>query len=59
MKERLEKLKTFLKECVRVLKITKKPSNFEFKTIVKISGLGMIIIGMIGFLIRLFKELLL
>ena len=59
MKEKLRQLSTFVKECARVLKITKKPSNFEFKTIVKVSGLGMIIIGMIGFLLQLVKELLL
>jgi len=54
-----EKFKDFLRECRRVLKITKKPDSFEFKTIVKISGLGIIIIGLIGFVIHFFKELLL
>ncbi len=53
------KTKVFIIECRRVLKITKKPDQFEFKTIVKVSGLGMLIIGMIGFLITLVKELLL
>jgi len=52
------KAKRFLKECIRVLKITKKPSNMEFKTIVKVSGLGMIIIGMIGFVLQLIKQVL-
>ncbi|MBW3004596.1 protein translocase SEC61 complex subunit gamma, partial [Candidatus Woesearchaeota archaeon] len=46
------KLKDFLRECKRVLKITKKPNSFEFKTIVKISGLGIIIIGLVGFAIH-------
>ena len=52
------KFKDFLKECLRVLKVTKKPSTDEFKTIVKVSGLGMIIIGMIGFVIQLIKQYL-
>jgi len=53
------KLKRFGKECRRVLKVTKKPDKQEFITIVKVSALGMAIIGVIGFLISLIKELLL
>jgi len=52
------KFKEFTKECRRVLKVTKKPTNEEFKTIVKASGLGMAIIGAIGFLVQLTKELI-
>lgn len=51
------KTKTFLIECKRVLKITKKPTNDEFKTIVKISGLGILLIGIIGFAINLIATL--
>ncbi len=51
------KLKRFYIECMRVLKVTKKPNSLEFKTIVKVSGLGIIIIGTIGFLISLIKQL--
>jgi len=54
-----QKLKDFVRECRRVLKITKKPDAVEFKTIVKISGLGIIVIGLIGFAIHFVKELLL
>tara|TARA_Y100000310_G_scaffold275909_1_gene292686 strand:- start:1985 stop:2188 length:204 start_codon:yes stop_codon:yes gene_type:complete len=53
----LFKLKRFMIECKRVLKVTKKPSNTEFKTIVKVSGLGMIVIGLIGFIIQTIKQL--
>ena len=52
------KLKRFVKECKRVLRVTKKPSRVEFKTIVKVSGIGMIIIGLIGFIIQIIKQLL-
>ncbi len=52
-------LKDFYRECVRVLKVTKKPDRQEFTTVVKISGLGILAIGLIGFLIHLAKELLL
>ena len=47
---------TFLKECGRVLRVTKKPSKQEFQTIVKVSALGMAIIGLIGFLIIVLKQ---
>ena len=51
------KFKSFIFECVRVLKVTRKPDKEELKTIVKISGLGMLLIGLIGFLITLVKQL--
>lgn len=51
------KFKTFVKECARVLRITKKPTKEEFKTISKVSGLGILIIGLIGFLVHLIKIL--
>ncbi|HSU72388.1 MAG TPA: protein translocase SEC61 complex subunit gamma [Candidatus Binatia bacterium] len=48
--------KEFVKECRRVLAITKKPNRQEFKTIVKISGVGILLIGLIGFLIHFARE---
>ena len=51
------KVKEFFVECKRVLRITKKPDRMEFKTIVKISGIGIAIIGFIGFLVHFLKEL--
>ena len=51
----INKLRRFIIECVRVLKVTRKPTKEEFKTIVKVTGLGMIIIGLIGFIIQLIK----
>ena len=47
------KLKAFFNECVRVLKVTKKPTKDEFKAIVKVSGLGILAIGLIGFIIQM------
>ncbi len=51
-----KKVRIFIKECGRVLKVTKKPNKAEFKTIVKVSALGMAIIGLIGFLVLLTKQ---
>ena len=52
------KLKQFTKECVRVLKITKKPTKTEFRTVVKVTAIGIAIIGMIGFVLTIGKQLL-
>ncbi|MDP3728887.1 MAG: protein translocase SEC61 complex subunit gamma [bacterium] len=52
------KLKSFLKECKRVLQITKKPSKTEYKTLVKVTGIGILIIGALGFTITIVGTLL-
>ena len=51
------KAKSFIGECLRVLKVTKKPDAIEFKTVVKVSGLGILIIGLIGFVVQMAKLL--
>ena len=56
-KSSIFKFKSFVVECKRVFRVTKKPSNLEFKTIVKASGLGIIVIGLIGFMIHMIKQL--
>jgi len=55
---KMDRLKAFILECKRVLRVTKKPDKQEFTTIVKISSIGMAIIGVIGFLVHFAKELL-
>ncbi|MBW3015279.1 protein translocase SEC61 complex subunit gamma [Candidatus Woesearchaeota archaeon] len=52
------RIKHFLVECKRVLKVTRKPTNEEFKVIVKVSGLGMLIIGAVGFLVSIIGALI-
>ncbi len=52
------KIKGFINECMRVLRVTKKPDKTEFLTIVRASGLGILIIGLAGFLIQMVKVLL-
>jgi len=53
------KLKTFVLESRRVLAVTRKPSRLEFTTIVKVTGIGIILIGLVGFFLQLAKNLLL
>jgi len=52
------RFKVFMKECVRVFKITKKPTKEEYKTISKVAGLGILVIGLLGFIVHLLKTLL-
>ncbi|MBS3108861.1 protein translocase SEC61 complex subunit gamma [Candidatus Woesearchaeota archaeon] len=52
------KLKTFATECRRVFLVTRKPGMQEFKIIVKVSAIGMIIIGFVGFIITIVSKLL-
>jgi protein transport protein SEC61 subunit gamma-like protein len=56
MARKWAEFKEFVKECKRVWAITKKPNREEFKTIVKISGVGILLIGLIGFLIHFARE---
>jgi protein transport protein SEC61 subunit gamma-like protein len=52
------KVFNFIKECIRVFKITKKPQSLEFKSIVKVTGIGILIIGLIGFIINITWQLI-
>ena len=53
-----QKFKTFLIECRRVWQVTKKPKREELKIIVKVTGLGILVIGLVGFLINMIWQLL-
>ncbi len=45
--------KQFFKQCGRVLRVARKPTSYEVKQVSKVSALGIIIIGAIGFIIGL------
>jgi len=46
-------IKSFFAQCARVWYILRKPSNEEFKSIAKVSALGILALGLLGFLIAL------
>ncbi len=54
----INRLKSFLRECLRVLQLTKKPNKEEFKIIIKVSLIGIAIIGLIGFTILLISQMI-
>ncbi|MBI2630322.1 protein translocase SEC61 complex subunit gamma [Candidatus Pacearchaeota archaeon] len=47
----IEKIKSFFIQCQRVWHVLRKPSGEEFKSIAKISALGILGIGLLGFVI--------
>ncbi|MEK6800707.1 MAG: protein translocase SEC61 complex subunit gamma [Nanoarchaeota archaeon] len=49
--EYLMRFKSFVLQCKRVWHILKKPSAEEFKTVSKVSALGLLTLGLIGFVI--------
>jgi len=57
-KLRMPNLKEKFTEYARVLKVTKRPDSVEFKTIVKASGIGITVIGVMGFIIAVIVQLI-
>ena len=52
------KLKSFALECRRVLTVTKKPTKDELMNIVKVAGIGIALIGLIGFVLSIVNKLI-
>ncbi len=53
-----DKFNNFIKDAKRVLKVSRKPDWPEYKDLAKVSGIGVIIIGVIGFAIVLLGSLI-
>ncbi len=54
----LDKAKRFWKQTVRVMRITKKPGKEEYITVLKVTAIGMALIGFSGFAIFMIKQLI-
>jgi protein transport protein SEC61 subunit gamma-like protein len=52
------KLKNFIKQCRRVLMVSSKPDKEEFNASAKITAIGTVIIGIIGFIIFMIAMLI-
>lgn len=50
-------LKSFFDKCKRVWMVLKKPTRDEFLKVAKVSAVGVLIIGLIGFIISLVMKL--
>ena len=53
----MDQLKEFIGKCSRVLIVMRKPTKDEFKVIAQASGLGLLLIGAVGFIISLIVKL--
>ncbi|MCD6549908.1 protein translocase SEC61 complex subunit gamma [Candidatus Micrarchaeota archaeon] len=54
----IDRVVGFIKQSKRIFYMFDKPSMQEYKQILKVSGLGMIIIGIIGTVINFLFQLL-
>ncbi len=57
MAEFVNKSKEFFFKCARVWAVTRKPTKDEFKLTAQSAGFGMLLVGLIGFLISIFIRL--
>lgn len=57
MAEYIQKLQSFFVQCKRVWMALKKPSKKEFEQVVKVSAIGIVILGVLGFLISMIVSL--
>lgn len=57
IKESFSKLAQFFKKCSRVWHLLKKPTREEFMMVAKVSAIGILAIGLIGFLISLLMRM--
>ena len=49
---KFDELKSFLNQCKRVSMISRKPTRDEFLNVSKVTGLGICLLGAIGFVIH-------
>jgi len=53
-----ESMLSFIKQCRRVLIVSKRPDMEEYQNVSKVTGIGVIIIGVIGFIISIIAQLI-
>ncbi|HLD98509.1 MAG TPA: protein translocase SEC61 complex subunit gamma, partial [Candidatus Nanoarchaeia archaeon] len=47
------KIKSFFRKCVRVWHVLRKPTREEVLMVAKVSAIGILIIGLLGFIISI------
>ena len=53
----MKELKAFWKKCKRVWIVMKKPTRKEYELTAKVTALGILVLGVIGFLIMIVFQL--
>ncbi|MEK6826946.1 MAG: protein translocase SEC61 complex subunit gamma [Nanoarchaeota archaeon] len=54
----LTSLKSFFEKCKRVWMVLKKPTREDFLKIAKVSAVGILVIGILGFVISILMKFL-
>ena len=54
----IENLKAFIAKSKRVWLVLKKPTRQEFEMVAKVSAIGILILGVIGFVVSIIMKLL-
>jgi protein transport protein SEC61 subunit gamma-like protein len=54
----IENLKLFAAKSKRVWLVLKKPSKQEFEMVAKVSAIGVVILGVLGFVVSILVKLL-
>lgn len=54
----ISKIGNFIQQARRVLLVSSKPDKHEFRSSVKITGIGIVLLGTVGFLIFLAIQLI-
>ncbi len=55
----LNSIQSFVLQCSRVWRIMRKPTKEEFRSISRVSAIGLLAIGLIGFLVAIVVNFLL
>jgi len=53
-----ERTRSWISEYTRVLKLAKKPGRKEYSLTSKVTGIGIVIIGIIGYFIKYFSVII-
>jgi len=53
---KFDKTKAFIAKSKRVWLILKKPTRKEYEMVAKISAIGIVILGIVGFIIAMFMK---
>ncbi len=54
----ISKITNFIQQTRRVLLVSSKPDKHEFRQSIKITGIGMLLLGIVGFIIFLIVQLI-
>lgn len=47
-----------VKRCIRIIHISRKPTGQEYSKVARVTGLGMFLFGLVGFIISVLFSLL-